>query len=119
MEKILQKLENMKLIEISKLILIIFALLIGLFIGCATQDQAVKKGYLIFDKKTAIIEGISVFAFGPNSMQMGTGGWSWNLNLMEVNYPECFKEDESGHFCGYLSPLMCVQNKVQEEGKWR
>lgn len=94
--------------------------LIGMFLlGCATQDQAIKKGYLTFDKKTAIIEGISTIAFAPAGGSMGTGGWTWNRSLMEKNYPECFKPDESGLFCGYQYYLNCVQDKVEKEGCWR
>jgi hypothetical protein len=91
--------------------LIIILVLISA-VGCATQKEALNKGYLQFDKNQAIVGGIIALATGT----IDSDGTTWNIPLMKINYPECFEgRDELDSGLG----IICVQEKVKEEGSWR
>ena len=91
--------------------LIIILALISM-IGCATQKEAVNKGYVVFDKKEAIVG--SIWCFLSRGEIGCTDGWEWNIELMKLNYPECYVNGTLLH-----ESRICVWDKAKEEGRWK
>ena len=106
------------------IVLVLLAVVSGL--GCSTLDkEAVQKGYVYFDKGAAIrgtTEAILGAVLLGNSYGFGgsaDSGIRWDLELMGLKYPECFRKDEADLFLGWQNPSWCVQEKAREEGSWR
>jgi hypothetical protein len=97
---------------------------LGFLSGCATfEKDAIEKGYAI--PNPAYSTTGWVVAIAAYSATKGVTGPTpapkliWNEQLLRQNYPECYTKNANGLYDGWHLPLYCVNEKVEQEGRWR